>query len=544
MLFKNKDFKKAIIKIALDANYYGKRLRDKKLEVIEGKIFNLVEKFGQDTPEVGDIVDWLEENKPAQVATKKAKQQSNKQAHETVKGEFLGETEQLEDMRECHAFIITSVQNNTKINEPFFKALQLYTEALNAQLLVSGFTYNKTGYQLDRDNNVYFDKRVQPYMVNKPTRLFDNLVFAAELDIIPTATRPTNGHVGYHGDNSLIIGHSKVELQSLATPQGDDPKFIYSTGCCSLKNYRQQRAGQRAESQHSISALIVERNNKCSTGWQVRQLHWVNDSFIDLEKEIFQNHIEQALPAHALSFGDVHAEKVDYIALQDAINLGRDLQVKNIFLHDLLDFSSRNSHARENHFFIAGMGDQSVKDDLKIAAEVLIKIEESGADHIQIVRSNHDEQLDRWLECNKYNFMQDAINARLYLDLQSKCYSYIEQGKKKPDLFQIALDVCGIKYPDNVQFLTRKSVVKIDNVMLTDHGDCGTNGSRGTPTQMSKIYAKSTTGHTHTAGIIAGNYCSGVVGSLFMGYNERGASSWSHSSTIQYSNGARAIITY
>jgi len=538
----DKKFTDELQKLANDVNFYGKRKRDTKLEAVESITQELHGEFGE-CPEPFEMVNWLDSNRPAKATTAK-NGVSNKLAHDTVAGAAIGQTETIEDIRGTGPFLITSVQNNTTLDYDFVEALETYADHLRGSLLLSGFTYNKTGYQLDRNNDVYFDRKVSKYLIKKPVKLFDNLVFAAELDIIPTATRPTNGHVGYHGDHSLIMGHSKIEMQSLATPQGDNPKFIYTTGCCSLKNYRQQRAGQRAESSHAIAALIVERCAEAATGWQVRQLHWINGSFIDLDLEIFPDQICGAAPATAITFGDIHAEKIDQRALINAIKLSLKCEARNIFLHDLLDFESRNSHAREDHMFIAGMGDRAVKDDLDQVAVILDQIADTGADQIFVVRSNHDEQLDRWVHDPKYNFMQDAINARLYLDLQSRMYGYVEAGQKIPDLFKIALDSCGIEYPYNVEFLTRKSVVKLQGVMLSDHGDCGTNGSRGTPAQMAKTYTKSSTGHTHTAGIISGNYCSGVTGSLQMGYNERGASSWSHSHTIQYANGSRAIITY
>lgn len=541
---KNEALQKTCLDAAQALNFYGKRLRAKKCEVVEQvqAQFENLKSF-----EVGDLTNWLEENKP-ETAKPAAQRASNKKPHDTLDGALTGHTDICNDLAGKQAYIITSAQNNTALSGEFLAALQTYAKVVNAQILVTGFTYNKTGYQTNRDeenDKVYFAPELQDYLVdNKPYRLFDNLVFAAEVDILPTATRPTNGHAGYHGDNSLILGHSKVELQSLPTAQHETPKFIYTTGCITVKNYRQQRAGQRAEKNHSIAALFVEQNSNCETGWQVRQLHWNGTSFYDLDAKVTSTEVLQAEPATAFTFGDIHSEKGDPLALADAIDVCNLVKAKNVFLHDLHDFSSRNHHNRGDHLFIASQGSRTIQDDLQVTADTLNQICEETTDSkkVFVVRSNHDEALDRWLVDKKYDFRNDPLNARLYLDLQSQAYSYIEQGSKVPEMLDIALDVCGLDVSEKAEFLTRKCNVKIQGVILSEHGDCGANGSRATPQQLAKTYNKITSGHTHTVSIFDGCYTAGVTGSKQMGYNERGASSWSHGHVIQYADGNRAVV--
>lgn len=528
-----------------DLNLFGKRLRPKMLEVVE--------KVQKDLPifkqfETGELLDYLKANKPVKTASVK-RTASNKPLVDTLqRGQSHTE---IDTSRAGHnGYIICSAQNNTELNMPFFEALKTYAEAKELTLLVSGFSYNKTGFQVDRDEqnqNANYCKSIREYMVSAPTLLYDNLIFAAELDIIPTATRPTNGLNNYHAENSLIIPHAKIELQSLPTALFDDPKFIYSTGCLTVANYRKQRAGQKAEAEHAIAALIVEPHSLASTGWQVRQLHWKDSSFIDLDIEVFADLIQEAEQANCVTFGDLHSEKMDYSSLTNAIELASSLEAKNIVCHDTFDFSSRNHHNVANHLFIAAQGQTSIKDDLKQAASVLSTIGDNLPDmeRCYIVRSNHDEALDRFLTERAYDFRNDPINARLYLDLQSEAYRFIENGEKVPDMFKVALDTCELEYPDQCHFLTRQETVKIQDVIISMHGDSGNSGSRGSPNQLSRTYDKLTTGHTHTVSIYSGCYTAGVTGDLDMGYNtaKGGGSSWSHSHIVQYSNGTRAAIT-
>lgn len=541
-MFDQEKFVKSLLKLALDANFYGKRKRDTKLETCEDLRPTLVKNFGQSVPEANQLVDWLDDNKPAKAANKKARLASNKLAFNTESGAMKGHTENIKQaIGNC--FILCTAQNNTALEGDFLTALELYAHHKNAEILVSPTEYARTLYETGTKGEVFYSERVRPYLVDSPVRLYNDLIFAAELMLNPTVTRPTNGLQGYHGENSVIVPHVKIELQSYPTPQDQTPKFVWTTGTLTKKNYIQRAAGQKSEAHHCISALIAEPCHKSAKGYQVRQLHWVNGSFIDLGTEVSATEIKTAPRANAFSMGDIHSEKIDLIALDVALGLASELRVKNIFAHDLLDFESRNHHNRHDHIFLAGMGDQSVKDDLQMMAGILREIADC-TDQVYICRSNHDEALDRWLRDPKYNFMQDPINARLYLDLQSKMYEFIENGEKVPDILEIALQASEVEYPENAVFLTRQDVVKIQGVVLSDHGDCGANGSRGTPAQLAKTYSKATTGHTHSASIIMGIYTSGVTGSLKMGYNEKGASSWSHAHTIQYANGSRALLIF
>ena len=522
--------------MATDTNLYGKRLRERQLELCENFASSI--DFEYEAPE---ILKLLLANKPVK-ATKTAA--STKLAHDHVQGSHTGLNAVRHLSNDC--YILTSVQNNTAINKDFLAALETYAEHKNADLLISGFTYNKTGYQLDRDNKPFFDASVKPYLVNEPLQLFEGLIFAAELDIIPTATNPVNGHHDYFGDSSLIVPHAKIALLSQATGVRENTRFIYSTGCLSLKNYRQQRAGQRAEQSHCISALIAEKADT-ATGWQVRQLHWVTDNFIDLDHQVTSEFVLDAPAAAAITLGDLHSEKMNWDNLGQACELIAHLEPENVFLHDSLDFSTRNSHRRRDHLFVASQDGESVKDDLGKAGDVLGELAHTlPTAQFWCVRSNHDEQIERWLTDRQYNFMDDIQeNARLYLDLQSLAYSYIEKGEKVPDLFKLALLACDEEIPDNLNFLTRNCVKKIQGVLCSSHGDQGSSGARGSLMGLSKLYAGGATiGHSHSCGIQGSVFQTGCM-NLYQGYNEgSGLSAWSISHVIQYANGSRTVITY
>lgn len=544
------EFGKALIKAATDENFYGKRKRDTKLECCED-----IAKTLKTQVEPSALIDWFEKHKPIKKAPERAIREAQKPST-ALDGSHGGHVA-IVNAEPADGYICVSAQNNTAVSSKFVKALEQLADFAGFKILAAGFTYNKAGYQLSRSkdrSDIHYAPEIKPYLVNEPLRLFDGLVFAAELDILPTAEYPTGGHAGYHGSNSLIIGHPKVQLQPFATAQGEAPRHIYSTGACTVKNYIQQRAGQRAEAKHKIAALVVTPADGLITGhkWQAIQVTW------DAKREMFYyldpiHMIVYQVTEHgvaesqncveAITLGDIHSEKATAENLHDAASVLSNLEPDQVFLHDLHDFSSRNHHNRHDHWFIAGQGYTSVADDLKVTSRALGTLKGAYPPaELYVVRSNHDEALDRWLTDAKYDFKSDPINARLYLQLQSRAYDFIEDRLPPPDMLGLAMEVCGLDTYE-ATFLTRKCKIVVNGVICSDHGDCGANGSRATPKQLAKHYDKMNTGHTHSASIYDEVWTAGVTGSLYMGYNERGASSWSISHIVQFDNGSRCILT-
>ena len=86
-----------------------------------------------------------------------------------------------------------------------------------------------------------------------------------------------SGLYNYTGDQSAIIPHAKLELESVPTHKEDETKLMYTTGAVTMRNYIQQKAGQKAEWHHAYSALVVEVDD--DGDWFVRQInaesgHW------------------------------------------------------------------------------------------------------------------------------------------------------------------------------------------------------------------------------------------------------------------------------
>jgi predicted transcriptional regulator len=100
-------------------------------------------------------------------------------------------------------FILTSAQDSTEVNKEFLNNLLAYADWLgNCQVMISGFTYNKSLFE-DHDKkgqSVYFDSAVEPYLTNDRTVIGDGVVFCGEYNRLPTTANPLAGYGAYTRD--------------------------------------------------------------------------------------------------------------------------------------------------------------------------------------------------------------------------------------------------------------------------------------------------------------------------------------------------------
>lgn len=448
-------------------------------------------------------------------------------------------------------FVFTSAQNNTNLHTPFWDALQHFAAENVAQLYVSRFSYNKSGWANptidDADAEQWYDPRIIPHLLDEQVKVADKLIFCGELDILPTASTPLATLQNYTGPNSGIVPHVKVHMQSLATMKNDDTKFMYTTGACTLRNYIERKAGQVATFHHTFGALYVEVDD--AGDWFVRQLMADdNGVFYDIDTAYGPG---WSLPASEMgesivTLGDIHVEQIDHNALGGAFSMLHAVKPTQVFVHDLIDFQPRNHHNVKDPFFRAHQhfhGVNVVEHGMLAGARFIDGLSKIFPyTTVNVVRSNHDQAFERWLK--DPDAVTDPANARYWHQANHAKLLAIESGTDL-DVFvwamQYAADAKNLRF-DRVRFIAEDESVVINDIEYGMHGHRGPNGSRGNPKAFRQLGRKANTGHTHSAGIIDGVWTAGVLAKLDMGYNS-GPSSWSHSSIITYPSGKRAIVT-
>jgi len=163
-----------------------------------------------------------------------------------------------------------------------------------------------------------------------------------------------------------------------------------------------------------------------------------------------------------------------------------------------------------------------------------------------IVDANHDRPwIERWLDSREG--LDDPKNAVIWLKLNAAVYEAMEADpfSREFHVLEYACRLLGLE--ERVANFLRED----ESMLITDakiecgmHGSLGPNGSRGNPSNLSRMGRKANIGHLHKAGIQDGLYIAGVSCDIKSdAWYTRGPSSWSHSHIVTYPNGKRTIIT-
>jgi hypothetical protein len=337
-----------------------------------------------------------------------------------------------------------------------------------------------------------------------------------------------------------------MNLQSLATMKHDPAKFMYTTGACTLRNYIDRKAGQLATFHHVYGALYVEVDD--DGDWFARQLVADdNGYFYDLTTlygpdDVYE-HPNSGQPD--VTLGDIHIEKMDSTALQGALDMLDALNPCAIYVHDLIDFTSRNHHNIKDPYHLARYAttNRRVEDDLTSAVFFLGAMSKRyPAAKLLVIESNHDQALETWLKDPAGH--KDGINARFWHEANAAIHRAIEKGEDHHTFEHSVRELSKkINVPINTcWFVHEDQSLVVRGIERAIHGHRGPNGARGNPKAFRQLGRKVNTDHTHSAGIIDGVWTGGVLARLDMGYN-KGPSSWSHSHILTHPNGKRQMIT-
>ena len=463
-------------------------------------------------------------------------------------------------------FVVTVAQNNTHVHAGFLNALRAYCKDQDAKLLVTRCTYNKSGFQNleSKDEGLWYDPAIQADLLPAVSTMLCGtdmvmgstpLVLCAELDVLPTATRPLSGLQNYTRGDSCIVPHVKIAMETIPThtaltPSTVSPKYMFTTGAVTQRNYIQRKVGQKAEFHHVYGALVVEFD--ANGDWHVRQLvASTHGGFYDLTT--FYGPDGQVSKGHrieSLVLGDMHLPHREYV--REFANLTADggilkaLRPKRIFVHDAIDFHGRNHHNRDDgrhNVLLRRSPFRTVQEEMNKASQQLMNLSYKLDDcRLWLVWSNHMDALIRWVqECN---WQSESSNAELLLKLQALMVGQRKMDTGCTDATDVQILRAALNLPDyaNINILHRNHSCMIGDVEHAMHGHIGPNGARGNPLNLNNIGRKATIGHGHTARIVDGVYQVGVLCPLRLGYNN-GPQSWSYTHCVQYPNGKRAMLT-
>jgi hypothetical protein len=416
----------------------------------------------------------------------------------------------------------------------FYETLKIYCSANNAKLLVLTVENPATNFQNDYGT---IDKLIQNETFIFEDIQLNNNLFISNIKLGARQIDPLTGlnRIGSR-EGSFIFGSPKQRMKPVPTGDGQIPRCLMTTGCITLPayihdNYMSKRTAYIANADHIMGAIIVEIEDECM--FHFRQIQAAEDgSFEDLLHSYSVDEIKDS-DVEAIVLGDIHVlelnETVDKVS-EDIIN---ELQPKRIFLHDVFNGYSI-SHHEKNDIITRALKTQesglSLSREFTEVANYLNKKAEL-VEEIIIVKSNHDEFLNRYLKECRYKDDPENHYLALYLAISAM------DGE---DVIKVGCEMHGLT-AKNIKFLKRDESYKICGIECGNHGDKGSNGSRGNASHMDIACGNSISGHSHTPEILRGAYVVGTSTDLRLSYNT-GFSSWINTHCVVYKNGQRQLI--
>lgn len=438
-----------------------------------------------------------------------------------------------------NTYIISTAVGGAKAHLGFLKTMEKFSQENNAEMVImpaesisNSFEKKTAVFDKEFNNDKYF-------FVTKDSELNNNIMLCS-IQVSAKQIKPITGlsRLG-NREGSYVFASPKQFLDYI--PSGNKRGKNYSimtTGSCTLPDYYSEvfvskRLSYIANHDHTMGAIIVEIED--DNIFHFRQVQCSEDgSFIDMGREYSPNKKTKDVEVNAI-MGDLHGVNADVETINMFSELFATMKMKAIYLHDIFDGYSISHHVRDisEKSYRSENGMANLIRELQITYDLVKSIgDTTKAKDIYIVKSNHDEFLDRYLKEGRY--VEDAENHLASLKIATALF-------EDEDILDRGFKVADRISPDNWHFLQRSDSSMIAGVECGAHGDMGLNGARPSLNSMESIYGNCVIGHNHSAAIQRGVFRVGTLSKLDMGYN-RGPSSWTPTCCLIYENGQRQLI--
>lgn len=438
--------------------------------------------------------------------------------------------QQREFKKDTKKFIITWAQNATPAHKGFLANIEAYAKEIEAEIHIIAGRYKNPTSKFPELKDEYWVKDVIPYLDANRHNIHPFLAILSDIKVHPTASTPLSGFNGVTGLESCIIGHPRVHMKSLPVLDGYLNKLLLTTGAVTVENYTDSKAGKKGEFHHQLGFVLVELDGDIFHVRQVTADKFGN--FYDLMYYVEKGNVYDNLEGgEIVVLGDLHVGEEDEKAVEASFKLLEMMRPEHVILHDVFNGHSISHHEKKDPFQLLKRevdGTDSLKDEIKQLKKWFSK--HPDYDYV-VVRSNHDDFLDRWLMGEDW---RKAANKFEYL----KYANILAKGKAPKGIIPYILDK---HFSPFVQTLGIDDSYRVHDWELGVHGHLGANGSKGSAIQFKNLNTKTVTGHTHTPHREDGHLSVGTLTELRVGYNQ-GMSSWMHSNVIIYPDGKASHI--
>lgn len=433
-------------------------------------------------------------------------------------------------------FVITTAVVEKGIHQGFYDSIKNYCKRNNALLLI-------LPCQDVASRKTHFDWTLAPelhseYIVFGDLALNSN-VWISAIKMSAKQINPLTGLSRISQKNgSTIYASPKQQLEYVTTSARKKiPRALMSTGAItkndySTERYMSARTSYIAENDHVLGAIVVETKNNKQFFFRQIQADEKTGSFPDASIMYHPDGSVEAYAPKAIVWGDYHSGVTDPNVKRVTKELVMATRPEEMIMHDFFDGKSISHHDMKKPLTRArkAMDNQlSLQNEIRFMRDEIDELSTWTPGSLIMVKSNHDEVLERFLKEGRY--VNDDHNHYYSLELAKRLLEGV-------DPLQYAIEsVEGLKNKDQVVWLQRDEEYRIANVECGAHGD----GWQSSMTFWEKSLGNCVIGHAHTAAILRGVFRVGTSSLLQLDYNI-GPSSWTHTHCLVYPNGARQLI--
>lgn len=440
-------------------------------------------------------------------------------------------------------FIVTWGQSETKPHENFLSNIEAYADKVNADIhVIAGRYRNPTSLNASKNVRMVetWHSRLVPYLDANRHDLHKYLSILSDIKIQPTAVNPMSGMQGVSGINSCIFGSPKLQLETIPVLEGNRPKMMMTTGACTVKNYTDSKAGKKGEFHHTLGFVIVEIED--DETFYARQVSADdNGNFIDLFYSVNNGQITKIDGCEGIVWGDIHCGQEDKRVVKETLKLMKKLTPKHVILHDVFDGYSISHHDQKDPF-IQYAKEYHNMNDLGNEVDEMLSFLKSFEDYenVVIVRSNHDDFLDRWLKLNDWRKQSTPKNNKLYMKYAN---ILMEQYESSPENVKGVIPALINEVYPKFKTLGRSDSYRVKGWECGHHGDIGVSGTRGSVQQFRRLNTKVIVAHYHAPERKDGALAVGTTTKLRLSYN-RGASKWMQAHVLILPNGKTQHVIF
>lgn len=444
--------------------------------------------------------------------------------------------------------LVTSAQNKTSINLPFFDNLRQYQRFLQTmygctvRIVIIPSRYRNPTSRIAQDNyksEEWWVDEIDEYLYYNKIQFGDTLI-SADSRVVPTASNPLSGYEALASEHHLVLGHPRIHYKTLPRFKGDKLRVMCTTGFITSKNYSVSKAGEKGYVHHSYGFTVVEKK-KDGTCYIPRTVKVNSDgSFCDLIYHVKDSKVEEISECEAAILGDIHYQVIDNAKMDATHNILSMIKPKDLILHDVFDGHSVNPHDAKDMYFQRQKivkGEHIIEKELDSTIEFVKNLaQDYEGSNIKIIQSNHDDFLDRYV--NNHDWKKDLHNSTTYLKL-----AQIQQSEDLTHYGNIFGHIVS-NSSDTVEYIPNNRGHMVLDYQVGHHGDHGVNGARGSVVSFKRLNKKMIHGHGHSPRIEDGVTMVGVSCLLWQYYNSKGLSSWAHADCIVHSSGKNQLIVY